>query len=170
VGIHPTNPLTREPQIMADGGGDEQCALDVGDLIDTVGAWVVPPVSPRRSSCIPPTRRRVGCKAPRRSAFGMISAWWCFHCESPMRSYRAFVASEKGAWLPTSPTGQTISAFVSADDRADLSEGACYNDTAVEVAAAWQGPSACLCATDARSVDPIADKRKDRRSRHGLPL
>ncbi|MFO1025467.1 MAG: molybdopterin-dependent oxidoreductase [Acetobacteraceae bacterium] len=46
------------------------------------------------------------------------------------------VASEKGAWLATSPTGQTISALVSADDRADLSEGACFNDTAVEVAAA----------------------------------
>jgi anaerobic selenocysteine-containing dehydrogenase len=46
------------------------------------------------------------------------------------------VASEKGAWLATSPTGQTISALVSADDRADLSDGACYNDTAVEVAAA----------------------------------
>ncbi|HEY0425600.1 MAG TPA: molybdopterin-dependent oxidoreductase, partial [Rhodopila sp.] len=45
------------------------------------------------------------------------------------------VASEKGAWLITSPTGQTISALVSADDRADLSEGACYNDTAVEVEA-----------------------------------
>jgi anaerobic selenocysteine-containing dehydrogenase len=46
------------------------------------------------------------------------------------------VASEKGAWLATSPTGQTISALVSADDRADLSEGACFNDTSVEVEAA----------------------------------
>ncbi len=46
------------------------------------------------------------------------------------------VASEKGAWLATSLTGQTISALVSADDRADLAEGACYNDTMVEVAAA----------------------------------
>lgn len=46
------------------------------------------------------------------------------------------VASEKGAWLATSPTGQTISALVSATDRADLSEGACYNDVRVEVAAA----------------------------------
>lgn len=46
------------------------------------------------------------------------------------------VASEKGAWLATSPTGQTISALVSAEDRADLSEGACYNDTRVEVVAA----------------------------------
>jgi anaerobic selenocysteine-containing dehydrogenase len=43
------------------------------------------------------------------------------------------VASEKGAWLASSPTGQTISALVSADLRADLAEGACFNDTAVEV-------------------------------------
>lgn len=43
------------------------------------------------------------------------------------------VASEKGAWLSTSRTGQTISALVSADQRADLAEGACFNDTPVEV-------------------------------------
>jgi anaerobic selenocysteine-containing dehydrogenase len=43
------------------------------------------------------------------------------------------VASEKGAWMVTSPAGQTISALVSADDRADLAEGACFNDTRVEV-------------------------------------
>src|SRR5579875_1213882 len=43
------------------------------------------------------------------------------------------VASEKGAWLATSRTGQTISALVSADMRADLAAGACFNDTAVEV-------------------------------------
>jgi anaerobic selenocysteine-containing dehydrogenase len=43
------------------------------------------------------------------------------------------VSSEKGAWLSTSRTGQTISALVSADMRADLAEGACYNDTPVEV-------------------------------------
>jgi len=46
------------------------------------------------------------------------------------------VSSEKGAWLASSPTGQTISALVSADARADLAEGACYNDTRVEVEAA----------------------------------
>jgi anaerobic selenocysteine-containing dehydrogenase len=46
------------------------------------------------------------------------------------------VASEKGAWLATSRTGQTISALVSADMRADLAEGACFNDTLVEVASA----------------------------------
>ncbi|HEY3848645.1 MAG TPA: molybdopterin-dependent oxidoreductase [Acetobacteraceae bacterium] len=43
------------------------------------------------------------------------------------------VSSEKGAWLSTSRTGQTISALVSADMRADLAEGACFNDTRVEV-------------------------------------
>ena len=46
------------------------------------------------------------------------------------------VASEKGAWLMTSPTGQTISALVSADLKADLAEGACFNDTPVEVSGA----------------------------------
>jgi anaerobic selenocysteine-containing dehydrogenase len=46
------------------------------------------------------------------------------------------VASEKGAWLETSRTGQTISALVSADLRADLAEGACFNDTPVEVSRA----------------------------------
>jgi anaerobic selenocysteine-containing dehydrogenase len=46
------------------------------------------------------------------------------------------VASEKGAWLATSPNGSTISALVSADARADLAQGACFNDTAVEVEAA----------------------------------
>jgi anaerobic selenocysteine-containing dehydrogenase len=45
------------------------------------------------------------------------------------------VASEKGAWLATSRTGQTISALVSADHTADLAEGACFNDTPVEVSA-----------------------------------
>ena len=45
------------------------------------------------------------------------------------------VASEKGAWIATSETGQTISALVSADAQGDLAKGACYNDTAVEVEA-----------------------------------
>jgi anaerobic selenocysteine-containing dehydrogenase len=46
------------------------------------------------------------------------------------------VASEKGAWLATSRTGQTISALVSTELRADLAKGACYNDVRVEVRAA----------------------------------
>jgi anaerobic selenocysteine-containing dehydrogenase len=45
------------------------------------------------------------------------------------------VSSEKGAWLATSATGQTISALVSADMRADLADGACFNDTRVQVSA-----------------------------------
>jgi anaerobic selenocysteine-containing dehydrogenase len=46
------------------------------------------------------------------------------------------VASEKGTWLSTSRTGQTISALVSADMRTDLADGACFNDTQVEVGSA----------------------------------
>jgi anaerobic selenocysteine-containing dehydrogenase len=46
------------------------------------------------------------------------------------------LASEKGAWLASSPTGQTVSALVSADARTDLADGACFNDGRVEVAAA----------------------------------
>ncbi len=44
------------------------------------------------------------------------------------------VCSEKGAWFRTSRNGQTVSALAPAH-KADLSEGACYNDARVEVAA-----------------------------------
>jgi anaerobic selenocysteine-containing dehydrogenase len=43
------------------------------------------------------------------------------------------VSSEKGAWLRTSPNGQTVSALAPTH-KADLAEGACYNDARVEVA------------------------------------
>jgi anaerobic selenocysteine-containing dehydrogenase len=43
------------------------------------------------------------------------------------------VASLKGAWLRTSDNGQTVSALVP-PHYADLCEGACFNDTRVEVA------------------------------------
>lgn len=46
------------------------------------------------------------------------------------------VSSEKGAWLGSGTNGQTVSALAPAALRADLSEGACYNDARVEVAAA----------------------------------
>ena len=46
------------------------------------------------------------------------------------------LATEKGAWIATSPTGQTASALVSAEARADLGQGACYNDVRCEVAVA----------------------------------
>lgn len=44
------------------------------------------------------------------------------------------VASLKGAWLRTTDNGQTVSALAPAH-HADISEGACYNDARVEVAA-----------------------------------
>ena len=47
---------------------------------------------------------------------------------------RGVVCSLKGAWLRTSDNGQTVSALCPGH-HADISEGACYNDTRVEVAA-----------------------------------
>src|SRR6202140_3430732 len=44
------------------------------------------------------------------------------------------VSSEKGAWLRTIPNGQTVSALAPTQ-KADLADGACYNDSRVEVAA-----------------------------------
>jgi anaerobic selenocysteine-containing dehydrogenase len=44
------------------------------------------------------------------------------------------VSSEKGAWLRTSPNWQTVSALAPSH-KADLADGACYNDARVEVAA-----------------------------------
>ncbi|MBL8672693.1 MAG: molybdopterin-dependent oxidoreductase, partial [Alphaproteobacteria bacterium] len=43
------------------------------------------------------------------------------------------VSSEKGAWLGSGGNRRTVSALAPADLRADLSEGACYNDARVEV-------------------------------------
>jgi len=42
------------------------------------------------------------------------------------------VCSEKGAWLRTSPTGQTVSALAPTH-KADIADGACFNDARVEV-------------------------------------
>jgi hypothetical protein len=39
----------------------------------------------------------------------------------------------KGTWLSTSPTNQTINALLSADNRTDIMDGACYNDTFVDI-------------------------------------
>jgi anaerobic selenocysteine-containing dehydrogenase len=44
------------------------------------------------------------------------------------------VCSLKGAWFRTSDNGQTVSALCPAH-HADVSEGACFNDARVEVAA-----------------------------------
>ena len=42
--------------------------------------------------------------------------------------------SPKGAWLATSPTGQTVNALIPSDIRTDIEDGACYNETFVDVA------------------------------------
>jgi anaerobic selenocysteine-containing dehydrogenase len=53
------------------------------------------------------------------------------HISSAVRP--GVVCSEKGAWLRTSPNGQTVSALAPAH-KADLADGACFNDARVEVA------------------------------------
>ena len=55
------------------------------------------------------------------------------------------VCSLKGAWLRTSDNGQTVAALVPTH-KADLSAGACFNDTHVEVEA-WPRPGACASST-----------------------
>lgn len=42
--------------------------------------------------------------------------------------------SPKGTWLRSSETGYTVNALISADIRADIEDGACYNETFVEIA------------------------------------
>ncbi|MCR9139993.1 MAG: molybdopterin-dependent oxidoreductase [Alphaproteobacteria bacterium] len=41
--------------------------------------------------------------------------------------------SPKGTWLRTSRTGQTVNALIPSDTRTDIADGACYNETFVEV-------------------------------------
>jgi len=41
--------------------------------------------------------------------------------------------SPKGTWLSTSSTGGTVNALIDADIRTDIEEGACYNETFVDV-------------------------------------
>jgi anaerobic selenocysteine-containing dehydrogenase len=50
------------------------------------------------------------------------------------------VSSPKGAWMRTSDNGQTVSALVPTH-KADLSGGACFNDTRVEIGR-WERPAA----------------------------
>ncbi|MGA2189368.1 MAG: molybdopterin-dependent oxidoreductase [Steroidobacteraceae bacterium] len=54
------------------------------------------------------------------------------HITAAVRS--GVVSSDKGAWLRTSPNGQTVSALAPTH-KADLADGACYNDARVEVTA-----------------------------------
>ncbi len=41
--------------------------------------------------------------------------------------------SPKGTWIKTSETGQTVNALISADIKTDIMEGACYNETFVDI-------------------------------------
>ncbi len=41
--------------------------------------------------------------------------------------------SPKGTWLETSDTGRTVNALINADIRTDIEQGACYNETFVDV-------------------------------------
>ncbi len=41
--------------------------------------------------------------------------------------------SPKGTWLRTSDTGQTVNALIDADMKTDIVEGACYNETFVDL-------------------------------------
>jgi anaerobic selenocysteine-containing dehydrogenase len=61
---------------------------------------------------------------------------------------RGVVCSEKGAWLRTSLNGQTVSALAPAH-KADLAEGACFNDARVDVQA--RTDSGISVALEARS-------------------
>ncbi len=41
--------------------------------------------------------------------------------------------SPKGTWLKTSDTGQTVNALIDADIKTDIMDGACYNETFVDI-------------------------------------
>ncbi|MBT3910407.1 MAG: molybdopterin oxidoreductase family protein, partial [Rhodospirillaceae bacterium] len=42
--------------------------------------------------------------------------------------------SPKGTWLATSETNQTVNALISSEIRTDIEDGACYNETFVDIA------------------------------------
>jgi anaerobic selenocysteine-containing dehydrogenase len=46
---------------------------------------------------------------------------------------RGVLYTPKGTWLRTSETGQTVNSLISADIKADIMGGACYNETFVDI-------------------------------------
>ena len=94
----------------------------------------------RGSEATPPLEIHPGDAAPRGLRDGMRARVWndLGEVHLPVRVTdevpRGVVCSLKGAWLRTSDNGQTVSALCPGH-HADISEGACYNDTRVEVAA-----------------------------------
>ncbi|MGI9524557.1 MAG: molybdopterin-dependent oxidoreductase [Hyphomicrobiaceae bacterium] len=47
--------------------------------------------------------------------------------------------SPKGSWLRSSPTGMTTNALIPSDIRADIEQGACYNETFVDIELGGEG-------------------------------
>jgi anaerobic selenocysteine-containing dehydrogenase len=94
----------------------------------------------RSSSGPPPLEMHPDDAGPRGLADGAIVKVWndLGEVHLPLRVTDVVppgvVATWKGTWLRTSDNGQTVSALVPGH-HADLSGGACYNDTRVEVAA-----------------------------------
>jgi hypothetical protein len=41
--------------------------------------------------------------------------------------------SPKGSWLASSASGQTVNALIDAELKTDIVDGACYNETFVEL-------------------------------------
>ena len=48
---------------------------------------------------------------------------------------RGVLYTPKGTWLRTSDSGRTANSLISADIRTDIMDGACYNETFVEIRA-----------------------------------
>ena len=49
---------------------------------------------------------------------------------------RGVLYTPKGTWLSTSATGRTVNALISADLKTDIVDGACYNETFVDISVA----------------------------------
>lgn len=49
---------------------------------------------------------------------------------------RGVLYTPKGTWLQTSDTGRTVNSLISADLKTDIVEGACYNETFVDISVA----------------------------------
>jgi anaerobic selenocysteine-containing dehydrogenase len=43
------------------------------------------------------------------------------------------LCSPKGSWLDSSASGQTVNTLINAELKTNISEGACYNETFVDV-------------------------------------
>ena len=88
----------------------------------------------RRSRCTRTTPAPAASGTACASGSGTTSARSTCRSGSPTSVPPGVVATLKGTWMRTSDNGQTVSALCPTH-HADLSEGACFNDARVEVAA-----------------------------------